>query len=69
MRRRVGVKIFFKIAGLDISTPLALALDGDSAIFSTSEVTEEIKGNNFRFWDFLQIFTYFELENLETIQI
>jgi hypothetical protein len=29
------VKIFFKIAALNIPTPLASALDGDSAIFST----------------------------------
>jgi hypothetical protein len=36
MRRRVRVEIFFKIAALDISTPLALALDGDSTIFSTT---------------------------------
>jgi hypothetical protein len=32
----VRVKIFFKIAALDIPTPLASALDGDSAIFSTT---------------------------------
>jgi hypothetical protein len=31
----VRVEIFFKIAALDISTPLAPALDGDSTIFST----------------------------------
>jgi hypothetical protein len=30
------VEIFFKIAALDIPTPLVPALDGDSAIFSTA---------------------------------
>jgi hypothetical protein len=35
-RWRVRVKIFFKIATLDISMPLAPALDGDSAIFPTA---------------------------------
>jgi hypothetical protein len=30
------VEIFFKIAALNIPTPLASALDGDSAIFSTT---------------------------------
>jgi hypothetical protein len=30
----VRVEIFFKIAALDIPTPLTSALDGDSAIFS-----------------------------------
>jgi hypothetical protein len=40
MRRRVRVEIFFKIAALDISTPLALALDGDSAIFSTAATVD-----------------------------
>jgi hypothetical protein len=32
----VRVEIFFKIVALDIPTPLASALDGDSAIFSTT---------------------------------
>jgi hypothetical protein len=40
MRRRVRVEIFFKIAALDISMPLALALDGDSAIFSTAATVD-----------------------------
>jgi hypothetical protein len=40
MRRRVRVKIFFKIAALDISMPLALVLDGDSAIFSTAMIVD-----------------------------
>jgi hypothetical protein len=36
----VRVKIFFKIAALDIPTPLASALDGDSAIFSTTATVD-----------------------------
>jgi hypothetical protein len=32
----VRVEIFFKIAALDIPTPLTSALDGDSAIFPTA---------------------------------
>jgi hypothetical protein len=40
MRRCVRVKIFFKIAALDISTPLTLALDGDSAIFCTAATVD-----------------------------
>jgi hypothetical protein len=40
MRRRVRVKIFFKIAALDISTPLALGLDGDSTIFSITAIVD-----------------------------
>jgi hypothetical protein len=34
------VKIFFKIAALNIPTPLASALDGDSAIFSTTATVD-----------------------------
>jgi hypothetical protein len=34
------VEIFFKIAALDIPTPLASALDGDSAIFSTTVMVD-----------------------------
>jgi hypothetical protein len=40
IRRCVRVEIFYKIAALDISTPLALALDGDSAIFSTTATVD-----------------------------
>jgi hypothetical protein len=39
-RRRVRVEIFFEIATLDISTPLAPVLDGDSAIFSTTMMVD-----------------------------
>jgi hypothetical protein len=34
------VEIFFKIAALNIPTPLASALDGDSAIFSTTATVD-----------------------------
>jgi hypothetical protein len=34
------VEIFFKIAAHDIPTPLASALDGDSAIFSTTATVD-----------------------------
>jgi hypothetical protein len=34
------VEIFFKIAALNISTPLASALDGDSAIFFTTAMVD-----------------------------
>jgi hypothetical protein len=36
----VRVEIFFKIAALDIPTPLASALDGDLAIFSTTTTVD-----------------------------
>jgi hypothetical protein len=34
------VEIFFKIVALNIPTPLASALDGDSAIFSTTAMVD-----------------------------
>jgi hypothetical protein len=36
----VRVEIFFKIATLDIPTPLASMLDGDSVIFSTTAMVD-----------------------------